>query len=932
MHPPGRGRDPELLNDLWYFELEAGWTLIDSGSGPPAREEHASAVDTWSRFWIFGGYGGTSSGRLRDLWFFDPEERKWTLASSSSSGPSARSEHTLMDDALGHLWVFGGNDGSKRLDDLWYWDLQASDWVQVQAVTDGGPDAREAFASGMSPFGGWVFGGSRDDHGYWNDLYYLGVKTRSRTLTSTVSTITTSRPKLQVVEKSPVEIGPDASVRQQEAAEAAQMEDERQQDAVATVLQELDLEKLEEVGGFTVDEGSVTVAAISPRANVSSFRFRAASSGQDFMPAVEIPLSLVAGVSTEPLMLAVNVMNQGGADKLQMADKQPRSTRPLVLSMCPNSIQGEELYKRFLLPGMQQLAELYSRLALPGAMSSTPSTVEITSAVGTLQAALAAAAAAPPVKKAPARPPADPAPAKAVSPAPSTVTQPAPEPMQHLDAPAGGQSAMFGKSPPPATWREVGFQTREHAEMAANMNYVSALAFYAAMGRGELQVGPQPRPPPPRQTAQAASSSSDQAGPLAGYLAEAEAKALEDRRMRDLQERIAGELRQDEADRDAVSGSGRYPNANRETGEAAASLVTSGDWAMQVPSIIFFAILALLLAGKEGRNFCQDSAGVVFIYEQWAWKQLLLLNPIHWRLFLDRDNLLLPRLSRTIEKVQAAHLSITKESMVTVIGLAQTGSPHESHAGDTSSPGEFHKSAKVADEVRRGRDLVKLHNQAVDKFMAPGWKGFLIRWAMLSAAFHPWCLLISFCFDISHAARALLRAGHLLTSAALSVLFYRVTDAVKKECVEELSMTDPRHWVRKLVLGIVCAILSSGLMLAMLLMRRSATRCGESRLGLRLALLLVIVFWLVLVLYIFLCVYAVLAFLANMSDKDTSDWVESCSSDGILGIGDGLGVRNPELRRASFPVPTDLIRGPSTLQEKKRSKKNNILNPEPFKP
>ena len=131
--------------------------------------------------------------------------------------------------------------------------------------------------------------------------------------------------------------------------------------------------------------------------------------------------------------------------------------------------------------------------------------------------------------------------------------------MQHLDAPAGGQSAMFGKSPPPATWREVGFQTREHAEMAANMNYVSALAFYAAMGRGELQVGPQPRPPPPRQTAQAASSSSDQAGPLAGYLAEAEAKALEDRRMRDLQERIAGELRQDEADRDAVSGSGSRP-------------------------------------------------------------------------------------------------------------------------------------------------------------------------------------------------------------------------------------------------------------------------------------------------------------------------------------------------------------------------------------
>ncbi|CAE7190406.1 unnamed protein product [Symbiodinium necroappetens] len=256
-------------------------------------------------------------------------------------------------------------------------------------------------------------------------------------------------------------------------------------------------------------------------------------------------------------------------------------------------------------------------------MSSVPSSAELAAAAGVLQAALdagidpaihfggwtrlqrralvmavgaseaayadAKAAATPPVKKAPARPPVDVAPAKAVSPAPSTVTQPASEPMSHLDAATGGQSAVFGKSPPPATWREVGFQSREHAEAAAAMNYVSALAFYAAMGRGELQVGPEPRPPPPRQPAQAASSSGDQAGPLAGYLAEADAKAAEDRRMRELQERIAGELRQDEADREAASGSGsrpaqprarfpqpattpapvqaRYPHANRETGE-----------------------------------------------------------------------------------------------------------------------------------------------------------------------------------------------------------------------------------------------------------------------------------------------------------------------------------------------------------------------------
>ena len=152
---------------------------------------------------------------------------------------------------------------------------------------------------------------------------------------------------------------------------------------------------------------------------------------------------------------------------------------------------------------------------------------------------------------------------------------------------------------------EVGFQSVEHAEMAAAMNYASATAFYAAMGRGDLQVGPTPRPPPPRRArSEAAASSTDgPGGALGGYLSELQAKAAEDRRMRELQERIAGEIQQDAADR-AASGSGsrppqtqqaqqqapeqtgppggfpapapawaRYPNANRMTGEGSSPML-----------------------------------------------------------------------------------------------------------------------------------------------------------------------------------------------------------------------------------------------------------------------------------------------------------------------------------------------------------------------
>ena len=46
------------------------------------------------------------------------------------------------------------------------------------------------------------------------------------------------------------------------------------------------------------------------------------------MPAVEIPLSLVAGVSTEPLMLAVNVMNQG----LRLYSRKERCGAGVILT------------------------------------------------------------------------------------------------------------------------------------------------------------------------------------------------------------------------------------------------------------------------------------------------------------------------------------------------------------------------------------------------------------------------------------------------------------------------------------------------------------------------------------------------------------------------------------------------------------------------
>jgi hypothetical protein len=167
-----------------------------------------TSMDTNGNAWLFGGFGGDSTGTwvyLNDLWKYSAGE--WTWMSGSNGGgqpgtygtkgtpapdnvPGARYGAVSWTDAAGNLWLFGGvglNDLWKYSAGEWTWmsgsdthDQPGTYGTQGTPAPDNTPGAREGAATWIDTTGNfWLFGGmgldSTGTGGYLNDLWkYTG--------------------------------------------------------------------------------------------------------------------------------------------------------------------------------------------------------------------------------------------------------------------------------------------------------------------------------------------------------------------------------------------------------------------------------------------------------------------------------------------------------------------------------------------------------------------------------------------------------------------------------------------------------------------------------------------------------------------------------------------------------------------------------------
>jgi hypothetical protein len=142
------------LNDFWAH-FNAGWAWMGGSSStvdvpgtygtmgtpaagniPGSRDSGTTWTDANGNLWLFGGegFGATGGWYLNDLWMYDGTE--WTWVGGSNTGgqqgvygslgapasaniPGSRISGVAWTDRKGNLWLFGGENTSGLLNDLW---------------------------------------------------------------------------------------------------------------------------------------------------------------------------------------------------------------------------------------------------------------------------------------------------------------------------------------------------------------------------------------------------------------------------------------------------------------------------------------------------------------------------------------------------------------------------------------------------------------------------------------------------------------------------------------------------------------------------------------------------------------------------------------------------------------------------------------------
>ena len=150
----------------------AARVLAAAGPAPGPRESH-SLTTVGSKLYVFGGYDG---GRvLNDLYAFELQSGLWAQLVHVGVSPAARAGHSAT--ALGvpaHLVIFGGANGNRRFADVQIYDTTGEAWQRPE-VRGRAPTPRYYHSACMVRSSLLVYGGS-DGAAALGDLHALNTE------------------------------------------------------------------------------------------------------------------------------------------------------------------------------------------------------------------------------------------------------------------------------------------------------------------------------------------------------------------------------------------------------------------------------------------------------------------------------------------------------------------------------------------------------------------------------------------------------------------------------------------------------------------------------------------------------------------------------------------------------------------------------------
>jgi len=163
------------FNDCYRFAFKTSeWSAVRvTGTAPGARSAPATVVhEGQNMMYVFGGYDGARS--LNDLFRFDLSTSEWAQVRVTGTPPSPRGGHTAV--VYGDtMFAFGGKSGRSPFNDLCGFSFERGNWerVQVSSTTPAPRCAHVCIVYGRSLF---VFGGY-DGRRYFDDCFELSFET-----------------------------------------------------------------------------------------------------------------------------------------------------------------------------------------------------------------------------------------------------------------------------------------------------------------------------------------------------------------------------------------------------------------------------------------------------------------------------------------------------------------------------------------------------------------------------------------------------------------------------------------------------------------------------------------------------------------------------------------------------------------------------------
>lgn len=165
----------KCFNDMDIIDLETMTWMQPALSGtlPQARNAHTMTVIN-TKLYLFGGHSGNK--HLTDLHVFDTQKLQWSQPEILGTPPPGLRGHTA--NLIGHkIFLFGGYDGKGRTNELYILDTAEGTWVRPTWPTESlhtPPGRQRHSASLIGSKRIYVFGGF-DGNKWLNDLHVLDV-------------------------------------------------------------------------------------------------------------------------------------------------------------------------------------------------------------------------------------------------------------------------------------------------------------------------------------------------------------------------------------------------------------------------------------------------------------------------------------------------------------------------------------------------------------------------------------------------------------------------------------------------------------------------------------------------------------------------------------------------------------------------------------